>query len=103
MAIKSHITINVYGEVEGNPPFQTSAGVTSFSREKIFPKPGAVSFPTDQVSYHPLPNGYLVNNLNGNFYVYSVIEVQPSGLNVHGTKYISDQSVATLATNSDNG
>lgn len=102
MAINAHLQANVYGIVEGPAPFQDAAGLTKFSREQIFPKPGVVSFPTSAVTIHPLPNGHQVSNLNGNFYVYSVIEVQPSGLNVHGTKYISDESAASLATDADN-
>jgi len=98
MAAAAHVSINVYGIAFGEPPFQNKAGNTAFSQDKIFPRSGVVSIPTDQVLYHPLYNGYQVKNLTGTFYVYSVIEVLPTGLNVHPTKYLSDQSVATLAT-----
>lgn len=98
MAAAAHVSVSIYGIVEGNAPFQNDAGATAFSRVKEFPKPGVVSFPTTGTSFHPLQNGFPVNNLDGQFYVYSVIEVLPSGLNTHGVKYVSDMDVATLAT-----
>jgi len=98
MAAAAHVSINVYGLAFGSVPFQNKDGNTAFDNTKIFPRSGVVSIPTDQVLYHPLYNGYQVKNLTGTFYVYSVIEVLPTGLNVHPDKYLSDQSVATLAT-----
>jgi hypothetical protein len=99
MAAAAHVSVSLYGIVEGNAPFQDATGATAFSRLKEFPKPGVASLPTTGTVFHPLQNGYPVTTLNGNFYVYSVIEVQPTGLNTHGVKYVSDMSVATLATN----
>lgn len=98
MAAAAHVSVNVYGLAFGSVPFQNKSGNTAFEDLRVFPRSGVVSIPTDQVLYHPLYNGYQVKNLTGTFYVYSVIEVLPTGLNVHPTKYVSDQSVATLAT-----
>lgn len=98
MAAAAHVTINLYGLAFGNPPFQGSAGEAAFSNVKVFPKAIASSIPVEGVSYHPLLNGYLVTNNDGSFYMYSVIEVSPTGLNVNADKYLSDQSVTTLAT-----
>ena len=100
MAAAAHVSVNVYGLAFGSVPFQNKDGNAAFDNTKIFPHSGVVSIPTDQVLYHPLYNGYQVTNLTGSFYVYSVIEVLPTGLaNAgHATKYLSDQSVATLAS-----
>lgn len=96
MAAAAHFSAGIYGEVEGNPPFQDANGASSFSRTKPWPTPGIVSLPTTGTQFYPLPNG--VQLTTGGFYVYSVIEIQPTGLNTHGTKYVSNASVATLAT-----
>ena len=94
MAAAAHFSTRVYGEVEGNPPFQNGDGNAAFSRVKDWPTSAIVSFPTDGTSFFPLTNGVVV----GGSYVYSVIELPPTGLNVHSTKYVTDSSVATLAT-----
>jgi len=94
MAAAAHFSARIYGEVEGSVPFQDANGATSFSRVKTWPTATVASLPTTGTQFYTLPNGALV----GNSYVYSVIEVQPTGLNVHSTKYVSDQSAAALAT-----
>lgn len=94
MAAAAHFSTRIYGEVEGNAPFQNSSGQTAFARTIDWPASGIVSLPTNGTNFYPLPNGVQV----GGAYVYSVIEVQPTGLNVHGKKYVTDSSVATLAT-----
>jgi hypothetical protein len=96
MAAAAHFSTRIYGEIEGQPPFQNGSGAAAFSRVKDWPTSGIVSFPTTGTSFFPLSNG--VKMANG-AYVYSVIEVQASGLNSHSTKYVTDTSVATLATN----
>jgi hypothetical protein len=86
----------VYGHVEGQAPFQNESGQTSFSRFKDIPSPQIVSFPAGSGAViHALPNGYQAGNGS---YVYSVIEVTQSGLNVHSQKFASDSSAAALAT-----
>lgn len=93
MAAAAHFSARVYGQVEGAPPFYAGSAA-GFSRVIDFPVAPVLSFPTGTTTFHTLANGVLV----GGAYVYSVIEVMPSGLNVHGVKYVSDSSVATLAT-----
>ena len=95
MAAAAHISARIYGEIEGNLPYQDATGLTAFSRIKPWPSPKVVSFPTNTTTYTTLNNGVLVSNS----YVYSVIEEIPSGLNTHGKKYVTDTSAATLATN----
>lgn len=94
MAAAAHFTARIYGQIEGNPPYTNPSGATAFSRVIDFNYRGLVSFPTTGTSFFPLPNGMVV----GGSYVYSVIQVAPSGLNVHGEQYVTDSSVATLAT-----
>jgi hypothetical protein len=94
MAAAAHFTTRVYGMVQGNPPFADADGVTAFSRTIDFSFAGNVSFPTTGTAFFPLPNGVKV----GGAFVYSVIQVAPSGLNIHPTQFVTDSSVATLAT-----
>lgn len=95
MAAAAHFSARVYGEIESSTPFQNGSGLTAFSRVKDFPAAPVVSFPTTGTTMWSLPNGY---QMPSGSYVYSVIEVLPNGLNVHGTKFVSDQSAAALAT-----
>lgn len=94
MAAAAHFTASLYGIVEGSPPFQDGSGASAFSRQTAFPSPSKASLPTEGTNFWPLANGVLF----GSTYVYSVIEVQPTGLNTHGVKYVCNDSVATLAT-----
>lgn len=91
----AHVSARIYGEIEGSAPYQDASGLSAFSRVKPWPSPQVISFPTGNTTFTPLHNGVLVSNS----YVYSVIEVAPSGLNVHGSKFVTDTVAATLATN----
>lgn len=94
MAAAAHFTTRVYGMVEGSAPYTNASGAAAFSRVIDFNYAGLVSFPTVGTSFFPLANGVSV----GGAYVYSVIQVAPTGLNVHGQQFVTDTSVATLAT-----
>lgn len=95
MAISAGFTARVYGMIQGSPPYTDQNGATSFDRTIPFNYAPSMNLPSDGVQISPLANGTLV----GNTYVYSVISLPPSGLNVHGVQYVSDSSAATLATN----
>lgn len=95
MAAAAHVTTNVYGIFEGGPPF--GANLPSPTRTIFWDTPVSMSFPTTGTVFHPVSPGVQVAGTSN--YIYSVIEVQATGLNVHGVKYASNQSVATLATN----
>lgn len=85
----------VYGTINGSPPYTDANGQTAFSRTNAWNYAPVMSFPAGTgVQISPLPNGTLV----GGAYVYSVIQVAPTGLNVHGEQYVSDSSAATLAS-----
>ena len=94
MAAAAMFSTRIYGEIEGNLPFQDATGATAFTRVKPWPHPAIMAIPTEGTTIAPLTNGVLVSN----FYVYSVITMPPTGLNVHGTKLVSDTSAASLAT-----
>ena len=95
MAAAAHVTTRVYGMIEGSPPYTDGKGNAAFSRAIPFDYAGLWSIPTTGVNYVPLANGFAITP---GVYVYSVIQVAPSGLAVHGQQYVTDTSVATLAT-----
>lgn len=97
MAAAAHVSVNVYGQVFGQPPFQGSNSSDAFDNFVVWDSPTVMSFPTTGTVFHPVSPGQQVGNTSN--YIYSVVEVQPTGLNVHGNKYASNQSVTTLATN----
>lgn len=94
--ISARVTANVYGLAFGGPPFGTGLG--SPDRSVPWDTPVSMNFPTTGTVFHPVSPGVQVGNTSN--YIYSIVEVLPTGLNVHGSKYMSNQSVATLATNS---
>ena len=95
MAAAAHVTSGIYGYVQGGPPYGFGLG----SPDRFIPwtTPVQMSFPTTGTVFHPVTPGIRVGNTTN--YIYSVIEVQQTGLNVQSTKYASNQSVSTLATN----
>jgi hypothetical protein len=95
MAVSAGFSTRIYGEIEGSAPFAGPTGTTAFSRVIAYNPSGIQSLPSGSVNIVPLPNGYQMPN---GAYVYSVIQLPPSGLNVHGTQLVTDSSVATLAT-----
>lgn len=94
MAAAAHVSARIYGTIQGAPPFGNTSDVGP-SVVNAWPQSVIMSFPTTGTIFHPVTSGFKV----GNQYVYGIIEVQPTGLNVHGIKYASDTSAATLATN----
>lgn len=98
MAAAAHLTANVYGFVFGSPPYVASTEEKVFSNFSPFVSPLSMSFPTTGTIFHPVSPGVQVGNTSN--YIYSVIEVQPTGLTNpnQSTKWASNQSVATLAT-----
>lgn len=94
MAITQHVTTRIYGQVFGSAPFQNAAGASAFSNVKPYPAPPLASVAVAGANLWPLPNGILV----GNFYVYSVIELPPAGLNQPTVKLATDTSVTNLVS-----
>lgn len=96
MAVSAGFSTRIYGAVEGAPPYTDANGATAFSRVLPFNSTGIWSLPSGPVNIIPLPNGF---QMPSGSYVYSVIALPPSGLNVHGTQLVTDTAAATLATN----
>lgn len=97
MSLSVHVLCRVYGVVEGQPPFQNASGQANFSRVKQFPVAPNTYVPTNNLTIWPLPNGFNVG-VQAPFYVYSVLELPPAGLNTQGVKLVTDKSASTLAT-----
>lgn len=93
MAILNHVSTRIYGLITGQPPFQNQAGQASVSSFKSYPTAPLTSIPTTGVTFWPLANGL---QTNGGYYVYSIIELPPTGLNVQGVKLATDLSVTAL-------
>lgn len=93
MALSGHTLCRIYGIVQGNVPFQNAAGQASFSNVKAFPVAPNTYLPTAAMNIWPLANGVLV----GNTYVYSVLELLPTGLNQPSIKFATDQSATSVA------
>jgi len=93
MAAASHVITLIYGTIQGAPPY---IGANPFSRQDTFAGgPRSMSFPTTGTIFHPTSQGIRF----GSYYVYSIIEIESTGLNQPSTKYASSDSVGTLATN----
>ncbi len=99
MAAAAHVTSGIYGQVFGQPPYIGETSNDAFARLVEWDSPVQMSFPTTGTIFHPVSPGQQVGNSSN--YIYSVIEVIPSGLvpGGDGPKYASNQSVSTLATN----
>lgn len=78
--------------IQGNPPF--SAAIPG-ARIMDWGTSGITNFPSGTgVVVHPFLQGVKVSN----FFCYGIVEVLPTGLNVHSDKYCTDTSAAALAT-----
>lgn len=95
MAISGHVTTRVYGQIFGTPPFQNASGQAAFDNSKPYPAPPLTSVNIQGANIWPLANGVTV----GNSYVYAVIELPPTGLNVNGVKLATSDSATTLIAN----
>lgn len=96
MALSLHALVRVYGEVLSNPPFENAAGTAVLTSTKPYPVAPLTYIPTNQLTIWPLANGVQMGP-NG-FYVYSVLELPPTGLNVHSVKLATDQAASTVAS-----
>lgn len=95
MAILQHVTTRIYGEIFGQPPFENAAGAAAVSSFKQYPIAPLSSVALAGVNLWPLQNGLQVN---GNYYVYTILEIPPTGTNHNSVKLATDQSVTTLVS-----
>ena len=98
MAAAAHLSAGIYGTIQGQPPYQAATEAEVFTRFIGWDTPSVMSFPTGVTVFHPVSPGVQVGG-TGN-YIYSVIEIIPTGLTTpgQGPKYATNKSVATLAT-----
>jgi hypothetical protein len=89
----ANVTTWIYGQVQGAPPY---IGATPFARQDTFSTPQRMAFSVANTKFWPTSQGIRF----GNYYVYSIVEVAPTGLNQQSTKFGSGDSVATLVTGS---
>lgn len=97
MAAAAHVTTGIYGRIFGQPPYIGTNQNDAFTRFVEWDSATQMSFATGNTIFHPVTPGQRVGNTSN--YIYSVVEVDPSGLSQYSAKYASNQSVATLATN----
>jgi hypothetical protein len=96
MSLSVHVLTRIYGEVLTNPPFEIASGASTLPNTKPYPVAPNTYIPTNGLTIWPLANGVQMGP--NNFYVYSILELPPTGLNVHSTKYATDTLAATLAS-----
>jgi len=94
MALSLHALVRVYGEVMSAPPFQDASGVAVLtSTSKPYPIAPLTYIPTNDLKIWPLTNGVLM----GTTYVYSVLELPPTGTNHNTIKLATDQTATAVA------
>ncbi len=95
MSISAGFASQIYGRIEGSPPYTDGDGNAAFDRVIPFNHTGVWNIPSTAPTIVPLANGYQMPNGS---YVYSVISLPPTGLSVHGVQLVTPDSVTTLAT-----
>lgn len=94
MALSLHTVTRIYGQVFGTPPFENASGAATFTNVKPYPNAPLTYVPTNDLTIWPLANGVLV----GNTYVYTVLELPPSGLNQPSVKLATDLLASVVAS-----
>lgn len=90
-------SVRIYGKINQDPPYVPDAAGNLDALQAAYDSDQAqvANISASIVNVWPISNpGAVVNGVS----CYSVIEVPPSGLNVHGDKFIAQQTVAQLAT-----
>jgi len=96
MALSLHTVCRIYGEVFGNPPFQNAAGAAALTNTKPYPVAPMTYVPTNELTIWPLANGVQMGS--NNFYVYSILELPPTGTNHNSVKLATDQLASAVAS-----
>lgn len=89
-------SVRVYGTVDQKPPYTAEVdgnlpGSKNYTGDQI----QLVNFPTNDINLWPIQPGA---KMAGGVFCYGVIEIPPTGLNVHGPKFVVKETLATLAT-----
>lgn len=97
MATGNSFSIRVYGQVDGAPPYSTTAGGNLASTQATFATPLEANFPA-ATPINVWPIGGYGAVMAGNTSCYAVLEIAPQGLNIHPERYVVQQTVAQVAT-----
>ena len=97
MALSLHTLCRIYGEVLSNPPFENAAGVAVLTSTKPYPVAPLTYLPANALTIWPLANGVQMGP--NNFYVYSILEMPPSGTNHNTVKLATDMLASAVASN----
>lgn len=91
-------TIRLYGEVNEQPPYlpDSQGNLSAVSATYNATAAIASNFSAYDVNVYPIASPGAV--MGGNTSCYGVIEVPASGLNLHGRKYVVQETVTQIAT-----
>lgn len=90
----AHLSAWIYGEVQGTDPGSGTTNAYARTIDYSASQQGIKSFPSAGTVFHPLSPVVSIGGVN----CAALIEVLPTGLNVHGRKYATVTDVATLNT-----
>lgn len=90
-------SVRVYGTLDQQPPYvaTTDGQLPAVQATWTADQAQVANFPTSNVNIWPVHPGV---KMNAGTYCYGVIEVPATGLNVHSTKFVVQETVAALAT-----
>lgn len=90
-------SVRVYGTVDQQPPYAADVNGQLASVQATYPstKVHLASFPVETTNVFGIQPGV---KMTGGVFCYGVVEVPPTGLQLHSTKYVVKETVATLAT-----
>jgi len=90
----NHFNAWIYGEVQGSDPGSGTTNAYARTIDYAASQQGVKGFPSQGVVFHPLSPVISIGGVN----CAALIEVLPTGLNLHGRKYATVSDVPTLTT-----
>lgn len=91
------ITLRVYGEVNENAPYLPNSTGNLPAVSATYSEDAALvtNFPAANINVWPIANpGCVMRGVS----CYAVVEIPATGLNLHGKKYVVQQTPAAIAT-----
>lgn len=90
----NHFNAWIYGEVQGSDPGAGAPPTYSRYIDYTAAQSGIKGFPSQGVLFHPLSPVQTIGGVS----CAAIIEVFPTGLNIHPRRYATDATVTTLTT-----
>lgn len=89
-------TVRVYGEIKEEPLYIPDSTGNLPGISATYSSPPNFNFPTTDPTFYPIadPGAVMIGGVS----CYGVVALPASGLNVHGKKYIVQQTIAQLNT-----